>query len=413
MQNGNNLIWGDDSVKKEFMEVLNTFEQAYVERDCSKIDHFMRRLFDKDEDVVIVGTSSGEWCLGYEAVKDLFLSDWEYWGDFRIKFDKAKITELQNTSLIYVPGTVKYSFNSKYETYTRYLGYVKDYFNEECDESKKSNKIKLAEINWMLTHLLSQRDTIERAYLWDVNLSFVLVKKDDRWIIKHMQFSIPVVGYLPEVRIHSDSNDLEYFNQETKQLEEYSMKKKCLYRDEILRILKDFNHEYLDKNQDVNTIVNKYFTLNNSLIVNIDNNVYDDSKEIQNFIEKHRDSYDEVNLDYENCLVSSNEEVVWLVTNGTMKKVISEQESIESTVDKIKNIFTDDMEDKEKLFKIRRMIVDGFKENAKGEEYIWPFRFESVLIKENGNWVFKYLQFSLPFNYILEGKTDSAILLEK
>ncbi|GKX67487.1 hypothetical protein [Inconstantimicrobium mannanitabidum] len=400
-------------MKKEFMEILKVFEQAYVDRDCSKIDDFMLRLFDKEEDVVIVGTSSGEWCLGHEAVKDIFLSDWQYWGDVRLKPDKANIIELENTGLIYVPGTVKHHFNSKSETYTRYLGYVEDYFKEDCDDSKKPNKIKLAEINWMLTHLLSQRDTVEREYLWDVNISFILVKKSDRWIVKHMQFSIPVLGYLPDVRFYDGSDALGYFNEETKQLEEYCIKNNCLCRAEVLSRLESFNEEYLNKDKDINNIINKYFVSNNPLLININNNTYSTEEEIQKFIQEHRVSYDEVNLDCKNCLVSSNEEVAWVVTHGTMKKVTSEKESLKYAVDKIKSIFVDNMNDKEKLFKIRRSIADTFKEISKGEECIWPFRFEAVMVKESGNWVFKYFQYSLPFNIILEGKTDAAVLLEK
>ena len=118
-------------------------------------------------------------------------------------------------------------------------------------------------------------------------------------------------------------------------------------------------------------------------------------------------------LDYENCLINSNEDVVWIVTHGTMKKVMSESSAFENTVNIIKNIFTSDLDDKDKLFHVRRRIADTLKENARGEEYVWPFRVEAVLIREKQNWVFKYLQFSLPFNWMLEGKTEAASMLEK
>lgn len=398
-------------MKKELIEVLHIFQQGYVERDCNKIDAFMGKLFDKDEDVVVVGTSSGEWCLGYEDIKDLFLSDWEDWGDVRINFDKANIMEFGNTALIYTPGTVKYSFNSKSETYTRYLGYIKDYFNEDSDHNKKTDKIKLTEINWTLSHLLTQRDTIQRDYLWEVRISFVLIKKDDRWVIKHMQFAFPVDGYLPEVRIDNYSDALDDFNEETKQLEEYREKIQCSYREEILKVLQNFNNEYLDKSKEVGIIASKYFDVNNPLILNADNCIYTNKKGTEEFIENHRACYDEIELDYKNCLVNSNENLVWIVTHGIMKKSISEKESLENTIKTIKSIFINDIEDREKLFRIRRSIAGVFKETAKGEDYVWPFRFEAALSRENGKWVFKYLQFSLPFYYILEGKTDAAKLL--
>ena len=92
-------------------------------------------------------------------------------------------------------------FCSNGDTYACYLDNVKKYFNEVSFESKKPNKAKLTEVNWWLCHLLSERDNGERHYLWDLRISFVLVKKESRWIIRQMQFSLPVVGHLADIRI--------------------------------------------------------------------------------------------------------------------------------------------------------------------------------------------------------------------
>ena len=91
--------------------------------------------------------------------------------------------------------------------------------------------------------------------------------------------------------------------------------------------------------------------------MNTDKTVYSNQEEIMKLIENHRAYYDEMKLDYENCLINSNEDVVWIVTHGTMKKVISENSAFENTVNIIKNIFTSDLDDKDKLFNIRRRIA--------------------------------------------------------
>lgn len=49
---------------------------------------------------------------------------------------------------------------------------------------------------------------------------------------------------------------------------------------------------------------------------------------------------------------------------------------------------------------------------TKGDEYVWPLRFEAILTKTGGSWVFNHLQFSYPSNIILEGKTDAAVLID-
>lgn len=403
----------EDGAKNELIEVLNIFQEGYVERDINKIDSFMNALFDKNESVIVVGTSNGEWCLSYEEVKEIFLSDWEYWGDLRINIDEASIVSRGNTALIYVPGTVKYSFYSNSSTYARYLGYIKEYFDADCSDSKKPNKVKLTEINWKLCHLLSQRDSDERNYLWDIRISFVLIKKETGWIIKQMQFSLPVVGYLPDVRIDSISYDKKSYDEEMKRVNEYSESSKSRYRDEIVNLLKEFNKEYLNRDKGITSVANRYFTCESPLIINIDKEVCHNQEDVNKLIKRHREYYDEINLDYENCLVNSNEDAVWVVANGIMRKTMDEESAFQNTVSTIKDIFEGNLEDRDKLFNIRRRIADTLKENSKGEEYVWPFRFEGVLIKDKKDWVFKYLQFSLPFNYILEGKTDAAAILEK
>jgi hypothetical protein len=402
----------NNEINNELREVLNIFEEAYIERDVNKVDSFMERLFDKDENVIVLGTSCGELCLGYEEVKEIFASDWEYWGDLRIKAEEATIMPLGNTALIHTTGTIKYSFYSNDDTYARHLGYIKQYFDGVSCDSKKPNKAKLTEINWKLCHLLNKWDGDERHYLWDLRISFVLVKKENRWIIRQMQFSLPVVGYLPDMRIDNIGDDIENFNAEESKMKEYSINNTPTYNDEVLKLLQDFNNEYLNTDKEIGIITSKYFTANNPLIINTDKTVYSNQEEIKKLIENHRSCYDQMILDYENCLVNSNEEVVWIVTHGTMKKVISEENAFENTVDIIKNIFASDLKDKDKLFNVRRRIADTFKENVKGEEYVWPFRFEAVLAREGGCLVFKYLQFSLPFSWFLEGKTEAATVLE-
>ena len=400
-----------NEIRNELREVLNIFEEGYIQRDVNKIDSFMDALFDKEEKVIVVGTSCGEWCVGYEEVKEIFLSDWEYWGDLRIKADEATIMPFGNTALIHTAGTIKYSFYSNNDTYARHLGYIKQYFDGVSFDSKKSDKVKLTEINWKLCHLLNKWDGEERHYLWDLRISFVLVKKESKWIIKQIQFSLPVVGHLPDVRIENVGYDIEGYNAEEKKMKEYSINNTLQFKDEILKLIQAFHNEYLKADEETDIIASKYFTANNPLIINTDKTVFSNQEEIKKLIEEHRACYDEIKLDYENCLINSNEEVVWIVTHGIMKKMISEKSAFENTVDIIKNIFSSDLDDKTKLFNVRRRIADTLKENARGEEYVWPFRFEAVLIKEKENWVFKYLQFSLPFNWILEGKTEATSTL--
>lgn len=386
---------------KDIKKVLEYVNRAYVKRDLNSIDEFMDTLFEKNTDATIVGTSNYEWCLSYEDIKDIFVSDWEYWGDVRLIHEEAVINEHGNYGLIYVPATLKYTFKTNNETYTRYLNSVKA--NLEGDEP---NKQKLTEISWILSHLLTPRDVSERTYLLDLRISFILFKKDMRWYIKHMQFSVPTVGYLPDERLDEISSQAEECIESETKLKEYISK----YNndEEVKELHNKFILLYKD-NKQKEDVVNQYFSKNIN-IIDFDNQKFNyiNAKDL---VSKHHHLFNKINFSSDNYIIKRDNNIAWIISEGIFEKKITEEEAFKRSVDNINEIFKCDITDLEKLFKIRRDIVETVKENAKGENYKWPFRFEGFLVKENGDWKFTYMQFSLPFGYLLEGKTEAAVLL--
>lgn len=384
---------------KDLKMILEYVNQAYVDRNKNKIDEFMETLFEKDTDATIVGTSNYEWCLNYEDIKDIFVSDWEYWGDVRLVLEDAIINEYDNYGLVYVPATLKYTFKTNKDTYARYLNSVKE--NLETD---KSNKRKLTEISWILSHLLTPRDVSERTYLLDLRISFILLKKGLRWYIKHMQFSIPTVGYLPDERLDKEAlRDEESLKSEAK-LKKYI--EKYNKDSEVKELYKNFILSYKDNKQED---VEKYFS-KDICILDFDNQKYGFNSTLD-LISKHQHLFDEINFLSDKCIIKRDNNIAWIITEGIFEKKMTEEAAFQRSLENIEKIINCDISDLEKLFKIRRDIVETVKENAKGENYNWPFRFEGFLVKENGNWEFTYLQFSLPFGYMLEGKTEAAVLL--
>jgi hypothetical protein len=50
-----------------------------------------RGLFAKDDDVLLMGTDSDEWCRGYKKVSGFVKEDWLKWGEFRFEVDRSLI----------------------------------------------------------------------------------------------------------------------------------------------------------------------------------------------------------------------------------------------------------------------------------------------------------------------------------
>lgn len=387
-------------------EIISTFKEGYKSRDISKLDEFMDKLFDRKEKVLCVGTCQEELCLGYDEVREIFESDWQYWGDVSVKEDEAVVTGDENTKLIYLPSTVKYNFTTNEDKFESYLESVKEYFKEGTDESKKPDKEKLMEINWTLSHFLMNRDKPTRQYLWDLGISLVIVRKEGRWIVKYMQFSVPVRGFLPDVRYISKAYDNEDFHR----IKEYSLENQCIPDAETRKFLDDFDKNYLK--EDKNSFIEKYISKEDFFAVNTDGTIYKGINGAEAFLENNRNYFDTVEIDWSASYMEGNDGEQWVVAYGNFEKNLSEEKAIENARDKIKDILNSPMAAKDKLFNVRRSVADMLRGTSMGDKYVWPIRFEGLITRENGEIKFQYMQFSFPFQYYLEGKTEAAVRID-
>jgi hypothetical protein len=82
---------GDASpvVRAGVVAALRAFQEGYVRREPKELDSFMRRVFPKGGDVLLLGTDSTEWVRGYHAVEAFIKEDWQHWGDFRFDTERA------------------------------------------------------------------------------------------------------------------------------------------------------------------------------------------------------------------------------------------------------------------------------------------------------------------------------------
>lgn len=86
---------------------LRKFQDGYVKRDPNDVDAFMSRLFVKNEDILLLGTNSGEWVRGYPAVSEFIKGDWTNWGDFRFSVDDSIVWCKGDVAWIVSAATVR------------------------------------------------------------------------------------------------------------------------------------------------------------------------------------------------------------------------------------------------------------------------------------------------------------------
>lgn len=181
--------------KAKYEEVRNTLQilqDGYIKRDVSYVDDYMKEVFLLSEDLIVIGTDADELCLGVDAARGIVESDWKYWGDFKFNVDNA---------LISVNGDVAYfttkAFLERNITDKTMLGWVNS-SNKYTFSSEEMPKHKLLEA---LTGTIGFICEIEKGETFIVPMRFsgVLVKKDGKWVVQHLQYSDYNEG-MPEVR---------------------------------------------------------------------------------------------------------------------------------------------------------------------------------------------------------------------
>ena len=89
------------------LSALREFQDGYVKRDPAQLDAFMNRLFVKDDDVLLMGTDSGEWRRGYSQIADFIRTDWTNWGDFRFAVDDSIVWCSGDVAWVVSTGTLR------------------------------------------------------------------------------------------------------------------------------------------------------------------------------------------------------------------------------------------------------------------------------------------------------------------
>jgi len=410
-----NIDSNNENATLEIREVLRKFQDGYTKRDIGIIDQYMDELFAKGDEIVIMGTSNGEFCLGYEESKELVKSDWEYWMDVRIDTENARIFTEGNVGWISAQGTLKYKFETSDEKFDSYLNFVKIHFDEKDELDKLPPKKKLTNINMVLSHFMQSRTPAKRQYLWPIRLTGLLTKENGKWKFKYMQFSLPRAQAYPDMKLSSREEYITTSKEDRDKRRKFSANINNKDIEKIKSMTNELQQAYLDiEGNSIEDILLKYFESDNDItFIGTDSTWYIGHEEIKEIISDNRNEWDEILLDMDEAIIRTEANVGWIATTGMVKKNLSDNEAALKEIDNIMNIFNKNISSKEKLFQIQRNIALMINETEGNQEFIWPIRFEGMLVRTEDKWSFHSIQFSFPYGLILEGKYDVPLIEEE
>jgi hypothetical protein len=105
----------------------------------------------------------------------------------------------------------------------------------------------------------------------------------------------------------------------------------------------------------------------------------------------------DLRLDVEGAHIQAHGAVAWLATPGTVSTTIRAEEDFQSYLQRIKDVIDQaGPSAEEKLLDILRGGTNTVYELRRGEQFVWPFRFTAVMLKQADDWRFQQMQFSFP-----------------
>jgi hypothetical protein len=114
-------------------------------------------------------------------------------------------------------------------------------------------------------------------------------------------------------------------------------------------------------------------------------------------VESDWEHWGDVTYDVQGAHITVRGDVAWLATTGTVRDSIPESEVYNGYLDFVKRILEgEDSDEKAKMLDILRLGNELLPGIFQGEEYIWPFRFTALAVKDDGQWRFQQMQFAFP-----------------
>ncbi|MBN2796531.1 MAG: nuclear transport factor 2 family protein [Clostridia bacterium] len=173
---------------KSARETLKAFYEGYQTRKLEEIDAFMT-LFSQSEDVEMMGigaTEPGayEWFKGFEAIKEIIISDWTYWGNVTFEVDNAHIYENGDMAFFTTYGTLTQNTDNSAS-----MPFFKNQMKELLEKEEDASDQMFEAVHFGIRRLLEQRRGIGAEYKLVISGALV---KEEIWRFIMLHWSMPV-----------------------------------------------------------------------------------------------------------------------------------------------------------------------------------------------------------------------------
>lgn len=185
---------------EEILETFRKFQEGYTVRNSEKIDEFMD-IFSNEEDVQMIGIGATvpgayEWFTGKDKIKEIIVSDWDFWGDVTFDLENIRITEKNGTAWFSLCALLTQIETSEenWEFYLKQMKTLLEEGQEKADQAQTSTKRSAADRMFEAAHFGVRRvreRNLGTGYKWPMVLTGALIK-EEIWRFHTLHWSMPV-----------------------------------------------------------------------------------------------------------------------------------------------------------------------------------------------------------------------------
>ena len=171
-------------------KALTAIQAGYTARDPAKVDAFMELFLDR-EDIELIGIGAAErgareWFVGPEAVREIILSDWEYWGDVTFDIEGAQISLEGRVAWVTMTGKLVQTATHE-ASMGHYLAQMKTLLLEDSQDPEKDM---LEAVHFGIRRLWEKDKGV--GHEWPFVISAVLLYEANSWKFHTIHWSMPV-----------------------------------------------------------------------------------------------------------------------------------------------------------------------------------------------------------------------------
>jgi hypothetical protein len=334
-----------------------------------------------------------EWQFGPAEVRELIESDWKWWGNVTYDVDNALVNVEGSTAWVYIPATL-----ASIWTRENMLTFMVKDLQAVVEDDQKSVRGKLLESLWQCCDDLDELEKGDPA-IWRLRLTAVLVRNGDRWQFTAMHFSHPFCRF-PYERICSETGAEESLEKLNSRMNNAARLADAEAATGVRAALEKLQEAYTRRDPEFAPgFVDEVFVNDASAFIvgTGDDEIFSGRDQAVELFDSDWRYWGNVKLNLDDALISSRGETAWFAVAGTVTSHIVAENLYSGHLDSVKQVLEEEaLSPRQKIVEVARGISNTLKEGNRGDDYVWPFRLDGVLTRQDNGWRFRQLHFSLP-----------------